>query len=283
MIEHADDALEWSPPWTIALIDYMVETRGATIVITGDAEPELLADLDQRRAQRARPRIAVEKPSTPRTSASSSGRSSAIPMRAGPEPCSASPTWSASGGRHHRDAPRRAPIRSPPGRCTSRDSGNVRRRWKNASARSAWGRDRPAHRPPCPSLADGSRDDGRGHLHIVNVPTEEVFTTLIAGSPKAPCARRSRSRSGAASSVASRCASSGEGPSRYVPSPGPTPCGRRWPPTRVRLPGRGRPRRRRLTRSQDRRRLLRHALRRERGLSHRCRARASRRWTAARR
>ena len=62
MIEHApDDALEWSPPWTIALIDYMVETRGATIVITGDAEPELLADLDQRRAQRARPRIAVEK------------------------------------------------------------------------------------------------------------------------------------------------------------------------------------------------------------------------------
>ena len=49
------------PAWTIALIDYMVETRGATIVITGDAEPELLADLDQRRAQRARPRIAVEK------------------------------------------------------------------------------------------------------------------------------------------------------------------------------------------------------------------------------
>jgi aminopeptidase len=39
----------------------MVDTRGATIAITGDAEPELLADLDQRRAQRARPRLAVEK------------------------------------------------------------------------------------------------------------------------------------------------------------------------------------------------------------------------------
>ena len=61
-VEHApDDSLDWSPPWTVALIDHMVETRGATISITGDAEPELLADLDQRRAQRARPRAAVEK------------------------------------------------------------------------------------------------------------------------------------------------------------------------------------------------------------------------------
>jgi aminopeptidase len=61
-VEHApDDSLEWSPPWTVTLIDHMVDTRGATIAITGDAEPELLADLDQRRAQRARPRLAVEK------------------------------------------------------------------------------------------------------------------------------------------------------------------------------------------------------------------------------
>ena len=61
-VEHApDDSLDWSPPWTVALIDHMVETRGATISITGDAEPELLADLDQRRAQRTRARLAAEK------------------------------------------------------------------------------------------------------------------------------------------------------------------------------------------------------------------------------
>jgi aminopeptidase len=61
-VQHApDDSLEWSPPWTVALIDHMIETRGATIAITGDAEPELLADLEQRRAQRTRPRLAVEK------------------------------------------------------------------------------------------------------------------------------------------------------------------------------------------------------------------------------
>jgi aminopeptidase len=61
-VEHApDDSLEWSPPWTVALIDHMIESRGATITITGDAAPDLLADLDQRRAQRTRPRLAVEK------------------------------------------------------------------------------------------------------------------------------------------------------------------------------------------------------------------------------
>jgi len=61
-VEHApEDSLDWSPPWTVALIDHIVETRGATISITGDAEPELLADLDQRRAQRTRPRLAVER------------------------------------------------------------------------------------------------------------------------------------------------------------------------------------------------------------------------------
>lgn len=61
-IEHApEDTLEWSPPWTLSLLDHMIDTRGATIAITGEAEPELLADLDQRRAQRTRARLAAEK------------------------------------------------------------------------------------------------------------------------------------------------------------------------------------------------------------------------------
>ena len=59
-IQHApEDSLEWTPPWTLSLLDHMVETRGATIAITGEAEPELLADLDQRRAQRTRARLAA--------------------------------------------------------------------------------------------------------------------------------------------------------------------------------------------------------------------------------
>ena len=61
-IENApEDSLDWSPPWTLALVDHMIETRGATITITGESEPELLADLDQRRAQRTRARLATER------------------------------------------------------------------------------------------------------------------------------------------------------------------------------------------------------------------------------
>jgi aminopeptidase len=61
-VEHApEDSLEWSPPWTMALLDHMIDTRGATIAITGEPEPELLADLDQRRVQRTRARDAAER------------------------------------------------------------------------------------------------------------------------------------------------------------------------------------------------------------------------------
>jgi aminopeptidase len=43
------------------MVDHMIETRGATITITGESEPELLADVDQRRAQRTRARLATER------------------------------------------------------------------------------------------------------------------------------------------------------------------------------------------------------------------------------
>jgi aminopeptidase len=56
-IEHVpDDELEWSPPWQVALVDHLGETHGALIAITGDPEPELLADLDGARVARARGR-----------------------------------------------------------------------------------------------------------------------------------------------------------------------------------------------------------------------------------
>jgi aminopeptidase len=61
-IQHApEDSLDWSPPWTLALIDHLAETNGATIAITGDPEPELLADLDGTRIGKARPKEVAEK------------------------------------------------------------------------------------------------------------------------------------------------------------------------------------------------------------------------------
>lgn len=55
------DTLDWSPPWTLALIDHLAETHGATISITGQSEPELLADLDAARVARTFARTAHER------------------------------------------------------------------------------------------------------------------------------------------------------------------------------------------------------------------------------
>ena len=61
-IRHApEETLEWSPPWTLTLLDEFTREHGAFISITGDAEPELFADLDPKRIARTRPRLVAEK------------------------------------------------------------------------------------------------------------------------------------------------------------------------------------------------------------------------------
>jgi len=61
-ILHApDDTLDWSPPWSLALIDELATTNGAMISITGDPEPELFGDLDPARIAKNRPRLVAER------------------------------------------------------------------------------------------------------------------------------------------------------------------------------------------------------------------------------
>ena len=55
LIEHAaDDVLSWTPPWLLERERSIGEDRAAVIALTGDAEPELLADLPGDRVGRAR-------------------------------------------------------------------------------------------------------------------------------------------------------------------------------------------------------------------------------------
>jgi aminopeptidase len=49
-----DETLGWTPPWVLARIDHLAEAHGALIQIVGDPEPELLADLDGARVGRTR-------------------------------------------------------------------------------------------------------------------------------------------------------------------------------------------------------------------------------------
>jgi aminopeptidase len=55
------DSLEWSPPWTLSRVDELTKEHGALIAITGDPEPELFSDLDPARIAKARPRLVAEK------------------------------------------------------------------------------------------------------------------------------------------------------------------------------------------------------------------------------
>ena len=61
-IEHAaEDTLGWTPPWALAKIDHIAEERGALIQIVGDPEPELLSDLDGARVGKTRMRELAER------------------------------------------------------------------------------------------------------------------------------------------------------------------------------------------------------------------------------
>ena len=61
-IEHApEDSLGWTPPWALARIDHLAESHGALIQIVGDPEPELLADLDGARVGKTRSKEVAER------------------------------------------------------------------------------------------------------------------------------------------------------------------------------------------------------------------------------
>jgi aminopeptidase len=49
-----EESLDWSPPWLMTRMRELAERQGAAISITGDAEPDLFADLDERRVGQAR-------------------------------------------------------------------------------------------------------------------------------------------------------------------------------------------------------------------------------------
>mgnify|MGYP000327152134 CR=1 FL=1 len=49
-----DDSLGWTPPWALAKVAHLAEEHGALIQVVGDPEPELLADLDGTRVGKTR-------------------------------------------------------------------------------------------------------------------------------------------------------------------------------------------------------------------------------------
>jgi aminopeptidase len=61
-IEYAEeDTLGWTPPWVLEKLDYLADEHGALIQLVGDPEPELLADLDGTRVGKTRMRELAER------------------------------------------------------------------------------------------------------------------------------------------------------------------------------------------------------------------------------
>jgi aminopeptidase len=56
IIHGADDVLEWSAPWEFERLEYFSRVGGAEIVVTGDPNPDVFADLDGVRVGKARPK-----------------------------------------------------------------------------------------------------------------------------------------------------------------------------------------------------------------------------------
>jgi aminopeptidase len=61
ILHGSDDVLEWSPPWSMAELEYFASVQGASINISGDPNPDVFADLDGVKVGKARPKALAER------------------------------------------------------------------------------------------------------------------------------------------------------------------------------------------------------------------------------
>ena len=181
-IQHApEDSLDWSPPWSLALIDHLAENRGALISITGDPEPELLADLDGTRIAKTRPRELAEKV----LAATSDGRIAwtivAYPNEGWARTVFGEPDverlWQAVAAATRLDEPDPvAAWRAHVARLQVRATQLSERRFDAVRFRGP-GTDLTVGLMPESIWVSGAEQTVDGRTMIVNMPTEEVFTT----------------------------------------------------------------------------------------------------------
>jgi aminopeptidase len=176
-----DETLDWSPPWTLSLIDELATARGAMIAITGDPEPELLAGLDPARIAKARPRLASERILTV-----TGDRLVAWTIVGYPNPGWAHTVfgepdverlWEAVASATRLDEP--DPVAAwweHIGRLRERAATLDERRFDAIRFRGP-GTDLTVGLMPESRWLTGAEETLDGRRHVANMPTEEVFTT----------------------------------------------------------------------------------------------------------
>ena len=182
MIEHAPaETLTWTPPYDLARIEHLAETKGAAIRVVGDPEPDLFADLDPERVGRTRQLAATDL------------WRDLVGERRVAWSIIAQPTegWARSAFGEP-DIERLWQEVAKATRLLDADPvsswwSHVERLDERARRMNAWGFDAIRFRGPGTDLivgliadatwASANFDTAWGRPHVPNIPTEEVFTT----------------------------------------------------------------------------------------------------------
>jgi aminopeptidase len=175
----AEDALGFSPPWLVERYNQLGEMGGALCAVTGNPEPEILADLDGERVAKARMR-AVSEASLALTDGRCNWTIVAYPNAGWAETVFGEPDverlWDAVATAVRLDEP--DPVEAW--------RAHVARLQERADSLNVRGFDALHYAGPGTDLTVGlhgesewqaALDESAGIKHIANMPTEEVFTT----------------------------------------------------------------------------------------------------------
>ena len=276
-IEHAaEEDLSETTPWLMARTEALAD-GGALIMIAGDPEPELLADLDQERVGKARPIDAANRQLLAQNERRVNWTIAAFPTEGQARQMFGEPDverlWDAVAHSVRLDE-------ADPVEAWREHVGAARRALRPAQ-RGRLRRD-PVHRagnrpdrradPRLPLVGRRRHDRRRHRARGRTSRPRRSSTAPTGGARRARCARRGRSRSAARSSTTSSCGSQGGECVEVKASAGADAVRGQMDDRRLRRTARrGRAGRRRVARRPDRAHVLRHALRRERDLPHRLR------------
>jgi len=176
-----DGSLAWTPPWLVTEMEYIAEQHGALLQITGDPTPELLADLDAERVTRTRPRELMERLYAAQDARLINWSIVGYPNEGWAEMVFGEPDverlWDAIGSATRLDeADPVAAWRDHIDKLLERAALLNERRFDSIRFRGP-GTDLTVGLMPRSRWLTAGEETVDGRLHVVNMPTEEVFTT----------------------------------------------------------------------------------------------------------
>ena len=181
MIENVDDAvLTYSPPWMVERMSKAAD-GGALIMVAGDPDPELLADLDQTRVGKARPINVLDQARRGQNTRTMGWTIAASPVAGWAEQVFGEPDverlWEAVAATVGLDEPDPvATWREHTARLRER-AAQLNERKFDAIRYTGPGTELTVGLLPEHQWLGGGTETTYGAFHVPNMPTEEVFTT----------------------------------------------------------------------------------------------------------